>query len=870
MKNRILGNLNQSHNNYILPFLWVHGEEEPVLRNMMKTIQESGIEAVCIESRPHPDFVGPQWWHDMDIILNEARKREMKVWILDDSHFPTGYAAGRIKSDYPELKKWYLDKRIIDSIGPKRGAMFFIDSHVKENEKLVGVVAYKRSHDGSCLTEQSYVLTDRLINGRLYWDIPEGSWRIFILIQTREGGEERTADYLNPLVPEATDVLINTVYASHFDHYEKYFGNTLAGFFSDEPRFGNARRFHHSIGRSEMVLPWRDDFLNDLSESFGEDFTSLLPLLWFDDNLYCSSARVCYMNLVSRSYEENFSGRLGSWCRDHGVEYIGHVIEDNNAHARLGWGTGHFFRALWGQDMSGIDIVLNQLRPEMDYPDSSYVGGATDGEFFYYGLAKLGSSLGHLNPRHMGRTLCEIFGAFGWQCGLRDMKWMLDHMLVRGINYFVPHAFTAKEFPDPDCPPHFYGQGNNPQFRYFKGLMDYMNRLSHLLNGGVHIAPAAVLYHAEAEWGGEYMLFQKPVRELMRNQIDCDIVSGDMLCGDNRVIENRLHIHNETFQVLIVPYSEYLPATTLKDLESLIKQGLPVIFINALPTRSDSPEKISSWLDRIREFSHSLVVPLESLASFMKEKGYYDLEVSTCEPWLRYYHYKHKENDLFVFFNENTKKAITTEVILPNGNTCYRYDGMNNRLTDISSKISEGKMALHLFPGESIVLTTLPSDHSGINLLPPSPTESEFMEEQEISSPWEVLLATAQEYPDFSGWKTLDSLINLSLPEYLPDFCGTISYKTSFMLDDNNYKELYLDMGEVYETAEVYINRKSAGVCLSAPYRLNIKEWIQVGENDLEIHVTTTLARAYPDRFSITTVQDPAGLLGPVKLLYNR
>jgi histidinol phosphatase-like PHP family hydrolase len=111
MKNRILGNLNQSHNNYILPFLWVHGEEEPVLRNMMKTIQESGIEAVCIESRPHPDFVGPQWWHDMDIILNEARKREMKVWILDDSHFPTGYAAGRIKSDYPELKKWYLDKK---------------------------------------------------------------------------------------------------------------------------------------------------------------------------------------------------------------------------------------------------------------------------------------------------------------------------------------------------------------------------------------------------------------------------------------------------------------------------------------------------------------------------------------------------------------------------------------------------------------------------------------------------------------------------------------------------------------------------------------------------------------------------------------
>ena len=28
------------------------------------------------------------------IILDEAEKRGMKVWILDDKHFPTGFAAG--------------------------------------------------------------------------------------------------------------------------------------------------------------------------------------------------------------------------------------------------------------------------------------------------------------------------------------------------------------------------------------------------------------------------------------------------------------------------------------------------------------------------------------------------------------------------------------------------------------------------------------------------------------------------------------------------------------------------------------------------------------------------------------------------------
>ena len=31
------------------------------------------------------------------------------------------------------------------------------------------------------------------------------------------------------------------------------------------------------------------------------------------------------------------------------------------------------------------------------------------------------------------------------------MKWIADHMLVRGINWFTPHAFSMAPFPDWDC-----------------------------------------------------------------------------------------------------------------------------------------------------------------------------------------------------------------------------------------------------------------------------------------------------------------------------------------------------------------------------------------------------------------------------------
>lgn len=56
----------------------------------MEKIFNCGIRAVCLESRPHPDFVGEGWWKDLDIIMEEARNRQMRVWVLDDSHFPTG------------------------------------------------------------------------------------------------------------------------------------------------------------------------------------------------------------------------------------------------------------------------------------------------------------------------------------------------------------------------------------------------------------------------------------------------------------------------------------------------------------------------------------------------------------------------------------------------------------------------------------------------------------------------------------------------------------------------------------------------------------------------------------------------------------
>ena len=236
--------------NHLLPFLWLHGESESVLREEIARIDESNIRAFCVESRPHPDFCGPKWFEDLEIVMDEATSRNMKVWIFDDSHFPTGMANGLVKNKYPQYLKCFLDYRSIAAAGPMKGASFLVSALLFPNEELIAAIAV--SSDG----KEKVNVTGNIQEGILFFDVPQGQWELFFIIKTRNGGEKKTEDYLNPIIAEATGVLIEAVYEPHYKHLKKYFGNTIAGFFSDEPRFGNTDKYHAQIG-TKMPLPWR-------------------------------------------------------------------------------------------------------------------------------------------------------------------------------------------------------------------------------------------------------------------------------------------------------------------------------------------------------------------------------------------------------------------------------------------------------------------------------------------------------------------------------------------------------------------------------------------------------------------------------------
>lgn len=880
MGNRLTKVLQGQEQNYILPFLWQHGEEEEVIREEIARVHESGIGALCVEARPHPDFLGPKWWLDLDIIMDEARERGMKVWLLDDDHFPTGHAAGKVTEAPEELQRKFLGERYIDTIGPAQGTSLLLDTllmsglrptfslrhNASGNHKLISVVAVRRDPSNGTLLCECVDITGFVREGTLYWDIPEGYWRVFIISENKDGGSKEQEDYLNPLIRDSVRILLDTVYEPVYERYKADFGKTFAGFFSDEPGFYNDKTtfdFNSKPGKQGVSLPWSSEMPAMLEQVLGEDYRKQLYLLWHDSGEQSHIVRYNYMNIVSKLYAENFCGQIGEWCRARGVEYIGHVVEDNNVHARLGSSAGHFFRSLWGQDMSGLDVVLWQIVPGFDEISFRWPGGETDSEFFHYGLAKLGVSLGHIDPKKQGRTMCEVYGAYGWTEGLKLMKWLTDHMLVRGVNHFVPHAFTQKAFPEPDCPPHMYAGGKNPQYRYYGYLNRYINRISHLIAEGTHVASAAVVYHAEAEWAGESMYFHKPVKKLMQHQIDCDVLPVDVLLESASVKDNKLQVNREDYSCLIVPYAEALPSKMIEHLVQFAEQGLPVRFVDGLPIRASEGVDVTDALLKLSPHPNVKTIGLDMLAHDLIADGFYEVRVDGYEPYLRNYHYVHDDLDVFMFFNESTHKIIDTKIVLPVDGAIYVYDAFLNKVTrkEATGESGTKSVELVLHPFESIVLV----HGAALEAYPAEPPRTVAGPGFELTEEWTVSLATADHYPNFEEWGKLTVLKNMSGPDDLPDFSGTFRYETEFEWG-GSCEGLLFELGEVYETAEVWINGEHAGINLCPPYRMEIAGPIRKGSNSLVIEVTNTLVKDQRDFLSSFSQQEPSGLIGPVKI----
>lgn len=849
-----------TYDNHVLPFLWMRGEDYATIREYLEKIAGADIREVCLESRPHPDFCGKGWFDDLRFIIAECKRLGLRIWILDDSHFPTGYANGALEGEDvdPALKKTVLVRRTVDVAGPMPGMKIDLANFFDPTERFVGAVAMR----GGEALDVAFVHE----GDTLAFDAPAGPMRVTLLFTSKKTGYRD--EYINMVSSASCRALVDAVYEPHYRELGDEFGKTILGFFTDEPGFMNekgttadgALETDTLIGKGSMPLPWSAELEAELRRLLGEpsddELFALLARLW-DREESGAYARHAYMDAATRCYRSCFDEQIGAWCRERGVMHIGHVIEDKGNHAHLGQGAGHYFRAIGGQDMAGIDVVINQLVPGMDEGEHSYGRGTWDMEFFTYALAKLGSSAAHLDPLKKGRCMAEVFGAFGWHEGLKEMVWIANHFLVRGVNWFVPHAFSMAPFPDPDCPPHFYAHGNNPQFRQFGKLMRYLNRMGTLLSGGRAHTPVAVLYHADAAWAGKAMPAQKVAVALAREQIDFDFIPADAFGDAERyaveISDGGFSVNGQPYQCLVVPSAEYASRAVCDFVAKAAGTGIPVLCVCAAPSRTydgeAAAEKGFSALPG-GAFSRASIVSLECLAVELVRAGIGEVRTGTPQRWLRTYRYTGTSGEEYLFaVNESPREVVETTLSDAAGEPLV--GASIDVLNDGAAAVFSGELRLEPYEARLIVLgEQAPA------------TACAAGEPVALDAPWTLSFAAPLAYPAFGEAREVAvPAAAQSEPAYF-DRCGTFRYETAFELD--GARTLALDCGEAYEMVEVLLDGKFVDARIAPPYRLAFDA--AAGEHVLAIDVTNTVDKSVSDMFALTEAKEPSGLFGPVTL----
>lgn len=230
-----------------------------------------------------------------------------------------------------------------------------------------------------------------------------------------------------------------------------------------------------------------------------------------------------------------------------------------------------------------------------------------------------------------------------------------------------------------------------------------------------------------------------------------------------------------------------------------------------------------------------------------------------------------RNRDVELSFRVSGKEPELYFPVLEITEKCNNWRIENGR-TIIPFKLENNESVFVIFEKES----TKTEIHKGVNNVL-------LTTKQRITGKWEVRFDTS-----LAGHKQLvifEKLTDWSLNSNgsIKYYSGTAVYQTSFEWNEETKNQnIWIELGEVNNLAEVSINGVNCGVAWTAPFRLNITKALKKGTNMLEIKVTNTWANRIigdhnlPENQQVTWTNAPyrlqgnsllkAGLLGPVEI----
>ncbi|MHC4309828.1 MAG: glycosyl hydrolase, partial [Planctomycetota bacterium] len=377
--------------------------------------------------------------------------------------------------------------------------------------------------------------------------------------------------YVDLLAPGVTEKFIEITLDAYRRELGEHFGKRLPGVFTDEPHLTPAGGIH-----------WSQRLPNDFKERWGYDLMDHLPSLVRPLGDY-KKVRHNFFQLLLELFIERWAKPCYEFCDKHNLEFTGHYWE----HGWPGAGHGGDNMAMYAwHHRPAIDTLMNQYRED------------THAQF---GNARAVRELSSVaNQLDRTRTLCEAYGAGGWDLRFEDMKRIGDWLYVLGVNTLNEHLsyITIRGARKRDHPQSF--SYHTPWWKAYHVMAGYFTRLSLVLSQGEQINQVLLIEPTTTAWmyqpdssqrarlGDIGNQFQDMVLSLERAQVEYDIGCEDIMAREGSVEEGLLKVGKRRYETVVLPpLTENLNAKVMDLLEAYLKAGGVVICCGPPPARVD-------------------------------------------------------------------------------------------------------------------------------------------------------------------------------------------------------------------------------------------------------------------------------------------
>jgi hypothetical protein len=833
-------------------------------------------------------YLSPKWMNMLAYTHGEIEKWGMQVDMNNGTGWPFG--GPDVTLDNAACKAIFQEYRVS---GNKEINLKIVVNDKKQVgiSKLSRLMAY--SNKGEKLNLTSLIQQDSILK----WKAPKGEWRLIALF------EGKTLQKVKRAAPGGEGYVMDHLDADAVKNYLQKFENAFTA---------NQTPYPHTFFNDSYEVygaNWSPTLLDEFYKRRGYKLENYFPEL-LDKGKTDRSRRVIsdYRETLGEMLEEKFTRQWTDWAHRHGA------ITRNQAH---------------GSPANLIDLYATVDIPECEIfgiSDFNIPGlrkdsliKKNDGDPV---ILKFASSAAHIAGKKFTSAETFTWLTEHFRTSLSQCKPEIDQMFTSGVNHVFFHGtpYSPQEAPWPGWL--FYATINMSPTNTFwndaPAFFSYVTRVQSFLQYGKPDNDMLLyfpIYDIWYEQQDDYYLtfsihdmkkrlpkFYETVEKIKESGRDVDYISDKFILSST--VENGWvkTAGGTTYKALVIPAVKFLSLKTIQKLYDLAADGATILFIDQYPDdvpglkdekmKKDELHKLMLKFPRV-DFGKTQVDKLGK-GNIITGKNYnelFDAAGIQGESFVAQFNgqciRRKNESGYHYFFTMLTNNPIDGWVQLGvKATSALFFDPLNGTSGKARIRDNNGKTEVYiqLQPGQSIILKTFTDEDVNV------PTRNYYQPSNEkiiLKNGWKLSFIESE--PAIEGTFDIDTLGSwTNLPnENARKNTGTAQYRITFNIDKLSADEYWLSLGDVRESARVWVNGVPVDTLFAVPFKTTVGKYLKQGENTLEIEVTNLPANriADYDRRGIVwrifhdinivdvnyekTLYDkwdvvPSGLLGPV------